>query len=160
MIPRVLVLQEKVENIANIRTSLPDCELVFVKTIEEAMPLLGKDLHLIISAVHLEHDGSVFDLLKLAKGNPSTSHIPFVFYCSQSSMFARSVRDGLQIAARALGADKYITMELFDVEELRGEFIEFLPELNPIPEDGFRIRPTHGVIGNCDTSVHGAGKKN
>jgi hypothetical protein len=80
--------------------------------------------------VHLEHDGSVFDLLKVAKGNPSTSHIPFVFYCARSTKFARSVRDGLQIAARALGADKYITMEIYDVEELRREFVEFLPRLS------------------------------
>jgi CheY-like chemotaxis protein len=88
-----------------------------------------KSIDLIISAVHLEHDGSVFDLLKVAKGNPSTSHIPFVFYCARSSKFARSVRDGLQIAARALGADKYITMEIYDLNQLRAEFAEYLPGL-------------------------------
>jgi hypothetical protein len=66
----------------------------------------------------------------VAKGNPSTSHIPFVFYCARSTKFARSVRDGLQIAARALGADKYITMEIYDVNELRAEFAEYLPNLS------------------------------
>ena len=133
MVPRVLVLQEKTKNIANIEASLPDCELIFVRTIQEAIPLLRDDLHLIISAVHLEYDGSVFDFLKLAKGSPATSRIPFVFYCSLSSLFARSVRDGLQIAARALGADKYITMETFALDHLRAEFLEFLPNLKAVP---------------------------
>jgi hypothetical protein len=140
MTARVLVLQEKLENIRNIKASLPECELLYVRTIDQAMPLLKNDLDLIISAVHLEYDGSVFDLLKLAKANPATSHVPFVFYCSQSSTFARSVRDGLQIASRALGADKYITMEDFDVKELRYQFIEFLPQLTAEPAAHFRIR--------------------
>lgn len=128
---RVLVLQEKQENIANIELSLPDCDLIHVGTVDEAMDRLTSDVDLIVSAVHLEHDGSVFDFLKLAKGNPETNHIPFVFYCSQSSKFARSVRDGLQIAARAIGADKYVTMELFDSLELRDELLEAVEDKLP-----------------------------
>ena len=129
---RVLVLQEKVDNIHNIEAALPDCEIVHTVMIEQAIPKLlnpKEQFDLIISAVHLENDGSVFDLLKVAKGNPATSKVPFIFYCSRSSKFARSVRDGLQIAARALGADKYITMEIFDVYKLREEFVEFVPKL-------------------------------
>jgi CheY-like chemotaxis protein len=127
MVSRVLVLQEKPENIANIQDALPDCELVVVNTVDKAYERLSHGVyHLIISAVHLEYDGSVFDFLKLAKGHPTTRNVPFVFYCSQSSTFARSVRDGLQIAARALGAEKYITMELYDCCELRDQFLEFL----------------------------------
>jgi CheY-like chemotaxis protein len=127
MMARVLVLQEKSDNIANIQASLPDCQLLHVRTVDEATELIFRGVDMIISAVHLEHDGSVFDLLKLAKADERTKDIPFVFYCSQSSAFARSVRDGLQIAARALGADKYITMEEYDAKELRDEFIEYLP---------------------------------
>jgi CheY-like chemotaxis protein len=127
MISRVLVLQEKPENIRNIQEALPDCETVVVRTVDKAFDCLNQGVyHLIISAVHLEYDGSVFDFLKLAKGHPSTRDVPFVFYCSQSSTFARSVRDGLQIAARALGAEKYITMEMFDVDDLRAEFLDYL----------------------------------
>jgi CheY-like chemotaxis protein len=127
MMARVLVLQEKSDNIANIQASLPDCQLLHVRTVDEASELIFNGVDMIISAVHLEHDGSVFDLLKLAKADERTKDIPFVFYCSQNSAFARSVRDGLQIAARALGADKYITMEDYDPRELRHEFIECLP---------------------------------
>jgi CheY-like chemotaxis protein len=128
---RVLVLQEKPENIRNIQDALPDCETVVVDTVDKAEHLLSVGAyHLIVSAVHLEYDGSVFDFLKSAKQRPSTKGVPFVFYCSQSSTFARSVRDGLQIAARALGAEKYITMELHNSEELRLQFLEFLPSLD------------------------------
>ncbi len=128
---RVLVLQEKPENIANIELSLPDCDLVHVGTVDEALDRLSSEVDLIVSAVHLEHDGSVFDFLKLAKENPETSHIPFVFYCSQSSRFARSVRDGLQIAAMAIGADKYVTMETFNSMELRDELLETIADKIP-----------------------------
>ncbi|MBX9669929.1 MAG: hypothetical protein K2X93_20065 [Candidatus Obscuribacterales bacterium] len=128
---RVLVLQEKPENIANIELSLPDCDLAHVGTVDEALDRLNSEVDLIVSAVHLEHDGSVFDFLKLAKENPETSHIPFVFYCSQSSRFARSVRDGLQIAARAIGADKYVTMETFNYMELRDELLETIADKMP-----------------------------
>lgn len=134
MIPEISILQEKDENVANIRASLPECAFVRVRTIEEAIPLLEhRYFDLIISAVHLEYDGSVFDFLKFAKGNPRSSSVPFVFYCCQSSTFARSVRDGLQIAARALGADKYITMEHYDRDKLRDEFKEYLPLSELVP---------------------------
>ena len=134
MTTRILVLQEKPENMANIKAALADCELAHVRTIEQAIPTLAKQrFDLIISAVHLEYDGSVFDFLRLAKGSPATKHIPFIFYCSQSSKFARSVRDGLQIAARALGADKYITMETYELKQLRKELLEYLPEIDSSP---------------------------
>lgn len=134
MIPEILILQEKDENVANIRSSLPECAFVRVRTIEEAIPLLEhRYFDLIISAVHLEHDGSVFDFLKYAKSNPKSSSVPFVFYCCQSSTFARSVRDGLQIAARVLGADKYITMEHYDRDKLRAEFKDYLPLSELVP---------------------------
>ena len=133
LVPNVLILQEKDENVANIRASLPECAFVRVRTVDEAIPLLEHHhFDLIISAVHLEFDGSVFDFLRFAKGNPKTSHIPFVFYCSQSSRFARFVRDGLEIASRALGANRYITMEYYSRDGLRAEFQKYLPQLDEL----------------------------
>lgn len=132
MVAHILLLQEKPQNIINVKQALPECQFDCVSSIEEAIELVRqKDYDLIISAVHLEHDGSVFDFLKGVKGDPNTSTIPFVFYCSQTSTFARSVRDGLQIAAKALGAEKYITMEKFEVHELRYELLEYLHWLTP-----------------------------
>ncbi len=133
MTPNILILQEKDENVANIRASLPECAFVRVRTVDEAIPLLERQkFDLIISAVHLEYDGSVFDFLRYAKGNPKTLSVPFLFYCSLSSRFARSVRDGLQIASRALGAEKYITMESYDRDSLRAEFTKYLPHLDEL----------------------------
>jgi len=131
MLASVLALQEKDENLVNILDSLPDCETEIVCTVHDALAALDrKTFHLIISAVHLEHDGSVFDFLKSVRDNQFTKHTPFVFYCSRTTSFARSVRHGLQIAARTLGADRYITMEYYDRAHLRAEFIKAL-SLNP-----------------------------
>lgn len=139
MVTRILVLQEKQQNVLNIRRAVPDCELSIVDTVESAVALLTQeDFQLIISAVHLEFDGSVFDFLKMCKVQAS---LPFIFYCSKSSTFARSVRDGLQIAARALGAEKYITMEEFDAQELRDEIVEFLPWLETSLEEASGEQP-------------------
>jgi CheY-like chemotaxis protein len=124
---KVLVLQEKAENVFNIREALPDCEIQLFDHVSQAIQAINReDFDLIVSAVHLEHDGSVFDFLKTVKTNIRFHHIPFVFYCSKSSTFARSVRHGLQIAAHALGAEKYITMEHYDRDILRDELISVL----------------------------------
>jgi CheY-like chemotaxis protein len=132
MIARILLLQEKPQNIHNVQKALLECEFRIADTIDGAMALIDAErFDLIVSAVHLEYDGSVFDFLKMVKQNPSTATVPFVFYCSQSSTFARSVRHGLQIASRALGAEQYITMEEFDVNELRHELVQYLPMLKP-----------------------------
>lgn len=133
MTPIVLLLQEKDENVANIRASLPECAFVRVRTVDEAVPLLDSHVFdLIVSAVHLEFDGSVFDFLRFAKSNPKTADVPFLFYCSLSSRFARSVRDGLEIASLSLGAEKYITMEKYDRDKLRAEFVKYLPQLDEL----------------------------
>lgn len=124
---KILLLQEKSENVANVQESLPDCTVYTCDHVETALKMMAEqEFNLVISAVHLEYDGSVFDFLKSVKTNPNWRHIPFVFYCSKSSMFARSVRHGLQIAAQALGAEKYITMETFDRDRLRAEILEVL----------------------------------
>lgn len=124
---RVLVLQEKQENIKNIAESLPDCTIVNVQTVHQAnVALRTQPIDMIVSAVHLEYDESVFDFLESCKTSPHTKDIPFVFYCSRSSTFARSVRHGLEIAAEALGADHYITMESYEQDRLRTELLKVL----------------------------------
>lgn len=127
---KVLVLQEKSENVFNIRDSLPECDIHLFDHVNQALQSIAieDNYDLIISAVHMEHDGSVFDFLKAVKSHSRFQHIPFVFYCSRSSTFARSVRHGLQIAAQALGADHYITMERYDKDTLRQELLAVLPD--------------------------------
>lgn len=154
---KVLVLQEKAENVFNIREALPGCEIQLFDHVNQAIQAIGRtDFDLIVSAVHLEHDGSVFDFLKTVKTNIRFHHIPFVFYCSKSSTFARSVRHGLQIAACALGAEKYITMEHYDRDTLRDELISVLDAYGLDRADNDRETAEHpafdelGELGELD----------
>lgn len=133
MLARVLVLQEKEENIRNIADCLPDCKITNVDTVNQAYYALHRqNFNLIISAVHLEYDESVFDFLEECKRHPKSKEIPFVFYCARTSTFARSVRHGLEIAAAVLGADRYITMEKFDRQRLRSEILKVLFREKPM----------------------------
>lgn len=123
MVIRILVLQEMEENINNLQLSLEPYgyDLTIVDKISQAMSVLARnEMDVIVSAVFLRNE-SVFDFLRLCKADSRTAEKPFIFYCSKHSAFARSVRDGLQIAARAMGADKYITMEDFNGAALRDE---------------------------------------
>jgi PleD family two-component response regulator len=125
---RILVLQEMRENVENLRESLEPSghELVVVNTINAAMHQLKEEqFDMIICAVFLENE-SVFDFLKICKHDLMYRSIPFVFYCCKTSQFARSVRDGLQIAARTLGAERYVIMESFDAYSLKSQVEECL----------------------------------
>lgn len=142
MLARVLVLQEKEDNIRNIAECLPDCKITNVDTVHQAYSALqSQNFNLIISAVHLEYDESVFDFLEECKRHPKSKDIPFVFYCARTSTFARSVRHGLEIAAGVLGADKYITMEKFDMQKLRSEILKVLFRQTSMIEGGIVRAP-------------------
>jgi len=125
---RILVLQEMHENVVYLRESLEPAghELVIVNTIHSALTqLCQEEFDMIICAVFLENE-SVFDFLKSCKQDINYRKIPFVFYCCKTSEFARSVRDGLQIAARTLGAERYVIMEAFDALVLKTQIEECL----------------------------------
>ncbi len=82
---------------------------------------------LIISDVHLENGGSVFDFLKWVKSNPKLKPIPFVLFSLEPTKLAKYLADGVQTAARTFGAAKYISMDKFDAEILIREITELLP---------------------------------
>lgn len=125
---RILILQEMEKNIDNLKEALePHGHTLFIKHRElEALETLKyEEVDLIIAAVYLR-ESDVFDFLKAVKAQEGTRNIPFVFYCSAVSTFAKSVRGGLKIAARAMGADLYVTMEEFDADELCRQIEECL----------------------------------
>jgi CheY-like chemotaxis protein len=72
---------------------------------------------MIISDIHLQNGGNVFDFLRWVKKNPSTCDTPFVMLSSEPTSIARYIEDGLRTSARLLGVTKYITMENFDSDE-------------------------------------------
>lgn len=102
-------------------------ELCVVSTFERAKATL-KDhaFDLIISDVHLENGGSVFDFLRWAKTHAQVRKIPFVLLSVAPSEPAKFMADGVRMAARALGASRYITMDTFDADILISELSELL----------------------------------
>lgn len=76
--------------------------------------LLSQRFDLIVSDVHLENGGNVFDFLSYVKSNELTSEIPFALFSLRPTPKAKYLADGVRMAAHALGADEYIEMEDFD----------------------------------------------
>lgn len=100
---------------------------------------------LIISDVHLENGGNVFDFLRWAKGYPPLSAVPFVLLSLQPSDVAKYLRDGVRVAARHLGAAKYIDMEQFDAVLLEKELSECILEKpgSEAPAPAVSKKPAH-----------------
>ncbi len=85
-------------------------------------------IDLIISDVHLENGGSVFDFLRWVKKAEHTAHIPFVLFSAQPSQMAKYLADGLRTSARLLGAVKYIEMDQFHSGQFQTQVDDLLPE--------------------------------
>lgn len=129
---RILVTMEHPEQMKLISDSLEKFGHCVTKseTFHAAMEILRcADIDLIISDVHLQNGGSVFDFLRWVKGDPHMHAIPFVCFSAEPPEIGRYLADGVRTAARALGAASYITMEHFDAREFRQE-IEWLLPLN------------------------------
>lgn len=103
-------------------------EVVVVDSFLRAKEILKEHFFdLIVSDVHLENGGSVFDFLKWVKGHPTLHAIPFVLFCLEPSDQAKYLADGVQSTARMLGASKYISMDTFDSAVFSLEIAELLP---------------------------------
>jgi CheY-like chemotaxis protein len=130
MIPLILALLEEHDNAEQVKACLKNCgdDVFVVDTFTKAIALLKtQKIDLIISDVHLENGGNVFDFLKWMKKNLATSATPFVMFSSHPTVAAKYLEDGIRISARMLGAAKYITMETFDSDEFRKQIDSLLP---------------------------------
>jgi CheY-like chemotaxis protein len=113
----VLALLEEHDNAQQVKACLEAYghEIYVVDTYTNALALLGtKKIDLIISDVHLENGGTVFDFLRLVKKGQWTCQIPFILFSSRPTPMAKYLAEGIRITARYLGAVKYIEMETFD----------------------------------------------
>ena len=100
-----------------------------VDTFHNAMDVLrSRDFDLIISDVHLQNGGSVFDFLRWVKGDPHMNPVPFVCFSSEPPELSKYLSDGVRTAARSLGAARYISMEHFDAGALLHEIEWLIPE--------------------------------
>ncbi|MBY0359027.1 MAG: hypothetical protein K2W82_13575 [Candidatus Obscuribacterales bacterium] len=104
-------------------------EVVKVDTFHNAMEFLRKsDFDLIISDVHLQNGGSVFDFLRWVKGDPHLRDTPFVCFSAEPPEVGKYLSDGVRTAARALGAARYISMNDFDGSLLLREIEWLIPQ--------------------------------
>ncbi|MBU6452936.1 MAG: hypothetical protein KGS72_14220 [Cyanobacteria bacterium REEB67] len=97
------------------------------KNFKDAIDVL-KDTHvdLIISDVHLQNGGNVFDFVRWVKKNPDTARTPFVMFSSDPTPTAKFFDDGLRTSARLLGVALYLTMEKFDSDQFRQQIDSLL----------------------------------
>jgi len=100
-----------------------------VDTFYNAMETLRRvDFDLIVSDVHLQNGGSVFDFLRWVKGDPHMRATPFVCFSSEPQAVSKYLADGVRTAARALGAARYISMVHFDGPAFLQEIEWLIPE--------------------------------
>lgn len=124
-------------------------EVTKVDTFHNAMEVLRRiDVDLIVSDVHLQNGGSVFDFLRWVKGDPHMRATPFICFSAEPPEIGKYLADGVRTAARALGAARYVAMEHFDSSRFLQE-IEWL-----IPQD--RVGNYYSGDGKLDGDGHKA----
>ena len=103
--------------------------VVRVDTFHKAMDCLRKcDFDLIVTDVHLQNGGSVFDFLRWVKGDPHMRGVPFVCFSAEPLLAGNYLSDGVRTAARSLGAARYIAMAKFDSTVFMHEIEWLIPE--------------------------------
>ena len=85
------------------------------------------DVDLIISDVHLQNGGDVFDFLRWVKLDSERAKTPFVLLSLEPTSMAKYLEDGIRISARMLGASMYIRQDKFDSDTLREQIEQLLP---------------------------------
>ena len=130
MVALIIALLEHLEQHAQVEDCLSEAghAVLLVDSFSKAMVALQEQsIDLIISDVHLENGGSVFDFLKWVKSNPILHPIPFVHFSLQPTDMAKYLADGVRTAARTFGAAKYISMDKFDGAVFAQQIAELLP---------------------------------
>lgn len=105
-------------------------QVLVVHTIEEALETLHSEfVNMIIVAVHLQ-EGNVFDFIRTVRAdpNPSIKNLPLICLNLNPRLHARYLNDSLEISAKALGANKFITMQPYDAVALWDQIKRMLPD--------------------------------
>jgi CheY-like chemotaxis protein len=148
MTAKILVTMEHEED----RKVIGDClehvghKVTRVDTFHNAMEILrSANFDLIISDVHLQNGGSVFDFLRWVKGDPHMRPVPFVCFSAEPKEVGKYLADGVRTAARALGAARYVSMPEFDGSAFLHEIEWLIPQeqigsyysgADAVPHDG------------------------
>ncbi len=105
-------------------------QVLVVHTIEEALETLHSEpVNMIIVAVHLQ-EGNVFDFIRTVRADPNASikKLPLICLNLNPRLHARFLNDSLEVSAKALGADKFITMQPYDAAVLWAQIKQMLPD--------------------------------
>ena len=130
----VLALLEDDDNILQVSHSLNQSghEITTPKNFAQAIEVLKvRHVDLIISDVHLQNGGNVFDFLRWVRRHPATKNTPFVMFSSKPTSIAKYFEDGIRTSGRLLGAEMYISMEDFDSREFCQKIDSLLPVEHP-----------------------------
>lgn len=135
MITRILALLEHPEHDTEVRDCLESAghEVVVVDSFARAKSLLQQShFELIISDVHLENGGTIYDFLIWAKSEECYQTVPFVLFSLEPTPLAKYLADGVRTTSRFLGAAKYINMDRFDTVLLSKAIAELLPAVGSV----------------------------
>jgi CheY-like chemotaxis protein len=127
---RILTLLERHEESHEVNKNLVQSghQVVVTRTFAEAIAVLQEmPFDLIISDVHLENGGSVFDFLRWVKLNPTSEATPFVLFDTKVTPVGKYLEDGLRTTARILGAARYIAMDPFNTDDFCRQIDSLLP---------------------------------
>ena len=130
---RILALFEKDDQTRQVVICLRNVgyTVVVCQTFTEAITRLTgpRNIDLVISDVHLENGGNVFDFLRWVRNYaPPIAGLPFVLFSFQPSPLAKHLEDGVRTTARLLGAAHYIAMDTFDSDKFSKQIEELLPK--------------------------------
>jgi CheY-like chemotaxis protein len=102
----------------------------------DAIDILEQErFDLVISDVHLENGGSVFDFAIWVKNNSKTSRTPFAMFSFHPSPTGKYLEDGIRTTARLLGVATYIRMDKFDAREFCKQIESLLGEQDQVMKE-------------------------
>lgn len=121
----ILTLVESHQRWPRIISSLSRCghNALLVDRYCDAIFLLNQSIKcdLIISDVHLQNGGDVFDLLRWVRTSSDRADLPFIMLNCEPTLNARYLDETIRTTARLLGVSLYVTQEKFDSDELVGK---------------------------------------
>jgi DNA-binding response OmpR family regulator len=128
---KILVLKDRPEYAQALKELIEphSYKVLPVHTIEQAMDAMQREeVNMIIVAIHLK-EGNVFDFIRAVRenANKKIKEVPIVCINLNPRLHARYLNDSLMISAKALGANRFITMEPYDPAALWQEMQTMLP---------------------------------
>lgn len=121
-----------IERLRRIFTQTPH-ELVVAKTTKQAADLaLSGDIDLIICGVHF-NDSTMFDCLRLFKGDEKLREIPFIVFQGMDGSLSDGIMESMEMSTTALGACAYVnTSKVGHAAASDGEILRLIE--NCLPE--------------------------